>query len=134
MNQTAPPRPTVSQRTATQRRYLSERFGTEQQRREALSQIRMGRRAAAEATLPANTWRQNAFIWTMWEDFCAVRKLAFGQIENDEAPRPSAIAFEDSALADFRVFVANNPMPRGKTHNLGKTSAQYVSHIRTHHE
>ena len=137
VSQTAPPRPKVSQRTPAQARHRSERFGTEEQRREALMQIRMGRRAAAEAALSANTWRQNASAWAIWEDFCVVRKIdpnAFGQLAHDEAPRPSEIAFEDSVLADFGVFVVNNPRRKGKSRNLGKTAAQYISHIRTHYE
>ena len=86
MNQTAPTRPTVSQRTAAQRRYLSERLGTEQQRREALSQIRMGRRAAAAAALSANTWRQNASIWgcvlSQLSNFASNRNAALPLVHN----------------------------------------------------
>ena len=123
--------------TDKRRRELNEKFGTAALRDEALMVIRRGRIAAAHAALSHSTWSQNKTIMRCWFEFCEVSgrdPTEFGIVPYDEAPRPSLLKEEDEALADFSVYVTENPRKAGKVSNTGQTAASYVSHVRTYYE
>lgn len=123
--------------TDRRRRELTERFGTAEQREEAVLTVRRGRIAAAHAALSCNTWSQNKTIMRMWYEFCELDgtdPTTFGCVHADEAPRPSQLLYEDNKLAEFAVYVTEYPRKRGMTHNTGQTAASYVSHVRTFYE
>ena len=123
--------------TDKRRRELNAKFGTAALRDEALMVIRRGRIAAAHAALSHSTWSQNKTIMRCWFEFCEVSgrdPTEFGVVPYDEAPRPSLLKEEDEALADFSVYVTENPRKAGKVSNTGQTAASYVSHVRTYYE
>lgn len=64
--------------TEKRRRELNEKFGTSEQRQEALIDIRRGRIAAAHAALSSATWAQNKTIMRCWFGFCELTAPDFG--------------------------------------------------------
>ena len=99
--------------------------------------IRETRRTAMERTICEGTHVNVDSAWRLWLIFCPIRGIdaaTFGQLENDEHPRPSQLMWEDQCFADFAAFAVENPRKAGMSHLLGDTAAGYVSRVMTRYE
>jgi len=106
-------------------------------REAVMDSIRETRAGAMERTLCGNTMGGVDSAWRLWLIFCPIRGLdpdTFGQLEEDELPRPSQLMFEDQAFADFGCFAVEHPRKAGLTHLLGTTAAAYISRVMTRYE